>query len=525
MSSPHKKGIIQLDGICYKVNNSSGKAAIIESPTATRHIQIPATITDTNQRTFNITEILHAAFEGAKIRSIHFSPDSEITIIGSNTFGLGATSPIETIELPPKISVLRDDWCFNTPRVKSIQLSSKNENYILTDNENNQIQSAKSNKDNSQTTEAKNETEEDKEANNETNNNEASTEKDNEEEEVINQGCILYNSDKTVLYFVCRNIKRLIIPNTVKRIASSACQFAQIEELVFEEGSQLEEIERSAFFGCKLTSINNLPKSVRIIGDFAFNSNRSLEKVTFEEGSKLQYIGVGAFASCGLKGRNCFICPSDQISKIGKGCFENNKKLIYVVFENAKILEVGSNAFKDTAKRPLSGIVLGSKTKLKGKGVPTNQFILNEGETVADIKDVYKSEIGKSDDEEEEEEANEEEEKKIDNPNSENINIEIEEEEEDDELEKALLSLEDDGEDINLLDPSYQDMKSRDVDILLEINDDNDENNGLDELDKDQQIEKLKSLLKSKDEQNKQLLKKLEKMKKIIFLLNKEVNA
>lgn len=504
MNSPHKKGIIQLDGICYKVNNSSGKAAITESPTATRHIQIPSTITDSNQRVFKVTEILHAAFEGAKIRSIHFSPDSEITVIGSNSFGLGSTSPIETIELPPKITTLKDDWCFNTPRVKSIQLSTKNDNFLITDIENSQIQSSKN--ENSETeTETKIDFDLDKDMN--------------------NHGSILYNSDKTVLYFVCRNVKRLTVPNTVKRIASSACQFAQLEEVIFEQESQLEEIERSAFFGCKMTSLN-LPKSVRIIGDFAFNSNRLLEKVTFEEESQLQFIGVGAFASCGLKGRECFVCQSNQISKIGKGCFENNKKLIYVVFENAKNLEIGSNAFNNTSKRPLSGIVLGSKTKLKGKGVPSNQFILNEGETVADVKDIYQSEIGKNDDEEEEEEeeANQEEENKEEKIDD--IKREIQKEEEDDELEKALLQLDDDGEDINLLDPSLQDVKSRDIDLLLENNEEEEEEKvNLDTLDKDQQIETLKSLLKSKDEQNKQLIKKLEKMKKIIFLLNKEIDA
>lgn len=501
MSSPHKKGTIELDGICYKVNNSSCKAVIVESPTATRHIQIPTTITDANQREFTVTEILHAAFEGAKIRSIHFSPDSEITVIGSNSFGLGATSPIETLELPPNVVTLRDDWCFNTPKVKLIQLSSKNKNYILTDNDNNKI------------------------GNNQNNNLETEEEA---EKETINEGCILYNADFTVLYFVCRNVKRLVIPSTVKRIASSACQFAQIEELIFEEGSQLEEIERSAFFGCKLTSLNNIPKSVRIIGDFAFNSNRLLEKVTFEEESQLQYIGVGAFASCGLKGRKCFICPSNQISKLEKGCFESNKKLIYVVFENAKAIEIGANSFRDTSKRPISGVVLGSKTKLKGKGVPTNTFHLNEGQTIDDIKDIYKSEIGKGDEEEEEEEANQEEIENIDNPDAEEIELQaeiIEEEEDDDELEKALLSLEDDGEDINLLDQNYQDMKSRDVDILLENNEEEDIDASLEMLDKDKQIEKLKSLLKSKDEQNKQLIKKLAKMKKIIFLLNKEVNS
>ena len=108
----------------------------------------------------------------------------------------------------------------------------------------------------------------------------------------------------------------------------------------------------------------------------------------------------------------------------------------------------------------------------------------------------------------------------------EDMKKEIQKEEEDDELEKALLQLDDDGEDINLLDPSLLDVKSRDIDLLLENNEEEEEEKvNLDTLDKDQQIETLKSLLKSKDEQNKQLIKKLEKMKKIIFLLNKEIDA
>lgn len=493
MSSPHRKGIVQLDGISYKVNKASSKAAVIESPAVARHVQIPTTITDANQNVFTVTEISHTAFEGAKIRTIQFSPDSEVSVIGPNCFGLGSNSTVETIELPPKITVLRDDWCFNTPRVKTIKLSSKNETFILTDNDNNKIES---------------------------------DENDDSATGSINQGCILYNSDKTVLHFVCRDVKQLVIPNTVKRIAASACQFAQLEELVFEEGSQLEEIERSAFFGCKLT-ILNIPKSVRSIGDFAFNSNRHLTKVVFEEGNEIQYIGVGAFASCGLRGRDCFVCPSTQIGKLGNGCFENNKKLIYVVFENARFLEIGVNSFRDTSKNPVSGIIMGSKTRLRGKGVPTNKIILNEGETVADVKDIYKSEIGKGGDEEEEEEEAEDKELggQQETTNDENVKTEIEidlkeEEEDDDEIEKALVSLEDDGEDINLLE-----IKSRDADILIENNEEEEEEFDLDQLDKDQQIEKLKRIIKEKDQQNKQLLKKLAKMKKIIFLLNKEVST
>jgi hypothetical protein len=66
----------------------------------------------------------------------------------------------------------------------------------------------------------------------------------------------------------------------------------------FEIGSELETIEANEFRGSGLNSIA-LPKSVKVIGNYAFFSWESLTAVTFQEGSALQMIGNDAFRNSG----------------------------------------------------------------------------------------------------------------------------------------------------------------------------------------------------------------------------------
>ena len=86
--------------------------------------------------------------------------------------------------------------------------------------------------------------------------------------------------------------------------------------MTFAKGSQLREIGRGAFYGCKnivltlpegLTSIGkelfkgsgikevHIPASVQSIGGYAFDECKNLQKVTFAEGSQLREIGEREF--------------------------------------------------------------------------------------------------------------------------------------------------------------------------------------------------------------------------------------
>lgn len=88
------------------------------------------------------------------------------------------------------------------------------------------------------------------------------------------------------------------VPKSVRTIGDSAFSATQLETVDFESGSVLETISSNAFAGnaflnigaegdyilSNLREVNNIPKSVRYIRPFAFQSCEKLTTVTFEAG-------------------------------------------------------------------------------------------------------------------------------------------------------------------------------------------------------------------------------------------------
>ena len=120
-------------------------------------------------------------------------------------------------------------------------------------------------------------------------------------------------------YFHQKNIKNLLLPNSVIAIGSEAFfENASIEKIIIS--SNLEYIGNNAFSGCwkmcdftiptSLKYIESeafdgccnaftelvLPKSMKHIGSHAFRGCTRLEKVTFS--SEIEYIGSGIFDGC-----------------------------------------------------------------------------------------------------------------------------------------------------------------------------------------------------------------------------------
>ena len=87
-------------------------------------------------------------------------------------------------------------------------------------------------------------------------------------------------------------LAKIKIPASVKRIESFAFynsfNDSILEEVVFEDGSQLEYIGQSAFKGTPIKSIK-IPVNVKEIGSYAFEDCTSLNSLEFEEGSKVEY--------------------------------------------------------------------------------------------------------------------------------------------------------------------------------------------------------------------------------------------
>lgn len=86
----------------------------------------------------------------------------------------------------------------------------------------------------------------------------------------------------------------------------------------------------------------NIPASVEIIGEFAFQGNLKLTELTFEGAtdgtSKLKTIGENAFEFCDLTYEtedNPLILPS-SITTMGESVFKNNSKLNYIYFTGSQ---------------------------------------------------------------------------------------------------------------------------------------------------------------------------------------------
>ncbi|MBR4264739.1 MAG: leucine-rich repeat protein [Bacteroidales bacterium] len=95
----------------------------------------------------------------------------------------------------------------------------------------------------------------------------------------------------------CKRIKSITIPASVKVIAGAAFQTCtNLQTVIFEGNSQLENITTEAFFQSGITSIK-IPKNVKKIGNQAFYECNNLNKLTFENESQLETIEVQAF--CG----------------------------------------------------------------------------------------------------------------------------------------------------------------------------------------------------------------------------------
>ena len=133
---------------------------------------------------------------------------------------------------------------------------------------------------------------------------------------LANEGGFVITRD--ILWDYFGNDKNIIIPDGVKRIASSAfsnCQViesVQIPESITEIGNsafeecnnlkkvtiegKIEDINEKTFFKCALLKEVYLPDSVRKIGDAAFRGCTSLEDIIIPK--SLEEIGKYAFADC-----------------------------------------------------------------------------------------------------------------------------------------------------------------------------------------------------------------------------------
>lgn len=144
-------------------------------------------------------------------------------------------------------------------------------------------------------------------------------------------------------------LKELIIPSEINNypvvsIESNAFSSTKIENIIFEDDSNLVTIGVNAFGDCSELSSLNLPRSVTEIGESAFYNCSKMESLSFQSNSHLKAIYSTAFYNNTSLG---YITLPDQVKIIGDECFYNCESLVefnitstinkigYMAFSNA----------------------------------------------------------------------------------------------------------------------------------------------------------------------------------------------
>lgn len=156
------------------------------------------------------------------------------------------------------------------------------------------------------------------------------------------------NSQLKTIYsaaFVSSHIKKVTIPKSVTTIEKTqsqgaAFESAGIEELIFEEGSQLETIDNAVFSQNSISKVV-IPKSVKTINSSAFYRNR-ISSLTFEEGSQLTTIGNEAFNGNLLTNDGLGKLPS-TLTTLATNAFINNPNLTQITLTSPTDLEGWTN--------------------------------------------------------------------------------------------------------------------------------------------------------------------------------------
>ena len=141
------------------------------------------------------------------------------------------------------------------------------------------------------------------------------------------------------------DIKKVTIGNGVKTIQENAfSSISNLEEVIFEENSSLEEIGSYAFAYDRNSDFKSLilPKSLIKINENAFYDCNSFESIIFEDDSAIEYIGDYAFYNTSIKE---LVLPNSLIT-VSEGAFSGCSYLEKVTLDT-NLKTIGKYAFVD----------------------------------------------------------------------------------------------------------------------------------------------------------------------------------
>lgn len=215
-----------------------------------------------------------------KLSSVEISKNSQLKTIEEDAF---AETWLGKIDLPSTIVDLKPKWCRGSPSLKNISVFNqpgKEENIRY-----------------------------------------------------VNDAFIIGKSNLSskvfdVLIFVKPNAKNVEIPDYIKIIRKDAFKEAKVLiKVEFSEDSELEMIDDEIFIESSISSIT-IPSSIRRIGKSAFKRCKYLKSVEFLPDSQLNLIDRYAFENSGIEK---FIVPR-SVEKIDKFAFYTCKKLATIQF-------------------------------------------------------------------------------------------------------------------------------------------------------------------------------------------------
>lgn len=155
-------------------------------------------------------------------------------------------------------------------------------------------------------------------------------------------------------FMCCKELKKLVIPGSVRRIHYEILMDSGVEELVVENG--VENIPQSAFYGCQKLRYVSLPESLKEFGRYGavFVDCPELVRVDVDKDNECYYsngqVLVDKRTKTIIDGWGTEICNAADFPKellptrIGNNAFRKQSLLRYVILP-ATIESVGDGAF------------------------------------------------------------------------------------------------------------------------------------------------------------------------------------
>lgn len=140
-------------------------------------------------------------------------------------------------------------------------------------------------------------------------------------------------------------VTSITIPKSVKRIGDSAFNtFVALKKVAFAAGSELESIGKDAFHWCKVLEEIELPSSVKTIGESAFEKCESLGSIVLPEGVS----GIAQYTFEGCINLNTVSIPSTA-ANIGYRAFYQCYQLKEIDIPEG-VLSIEDQAFLDCTR-------------------------------------------------------------------------------------------------------------------------------------------------------------------------------